>query len=692
MAGRKQHFIPKHFLKGFVDPDGADKLWMCRRGLPEPVQVSRDDVAAIRDFYSKPSVEGQETLDDLITTYENDLAVLVDEIRNVPVGEALPSEGISEVVAHLTVRTAHMRNFIEEGISSIVSSADDIPSQLFVRENFPKHMVPNSFMTAALKQLESVPLQLLTPITSRTIVRMTYHRIRENFEEFQEEALTVCGMLLREIQDGVCGLGETTHKRVLVEELVPNIRRRALEQFHWKVVDFVTNDAVLSDCVAVAKDINGWGPYVLADQKTTTHIIIPISPSKLVVASLSDDWADVVEGYNRIAEESSFTFYLTEQKQEISQRILAKLGSSMRERLLNVASTAFSDAIDGWRSENKKRDGQVDDLITWADSIAEGPIKFSVSLRDFGDDEYAKRIGEVLGPIVERIGRVIPLHRIDGFTFSHDYKGALQAIDRGEDTNFTIDPTLGTDPNSVCAQLIVRREGGLKTHIVLRGHMAEYLLGEDKELKEEAIKAICYGLGNLAFYTLLSTKFPEKTRVRERDDFEYWLLRYNESLPAAYFSYNLVSSSSKEQDFYAELALDKLNEMVDLTSKAHAQYHLDRDHESYFETSAVCASKFMSALARYFASCDPENIQNHSEELLWKLLRKLDLAKWALLFKDDLVSFNTGLNDWVDFDQVNFLNLHLERLLFDVGVVADQLQDRKFYVHVSNEHKLSGLF
>jgi hypothetical protein len=64
MAGRKQHFIPIHFLKEFVTPDGRDKLWMFRRGLPNPVAVSRDDAAATRDFYSKPALTDAPTLDD----------------------------------------------------------------------------------------------------------------------------------------------------------------------------------------------------------------------------------------------------------------------------------------------------------------------------------------------------------------------------------------------------------------------------------------------------------------------------------------------------------------------------------------------------------------------------------------------------------------------------------------------------
>ncbi|AXO14563.1 DUF4238 domain-containing protein [Thalassospira indica] len=685
MAGRKQHFIPKHYLKQFVVPNGADKLWMYRKGLPEPVQVSRIDVAATRDFYSKPSAEGYETLDDLITQYENDLAAIVDEIRNVPVGETIPSKEISEVVAHLVVRTAHMREFIEEGISLVVSSVEAMPNEILDRENFPKHKVPSKFMDIALEEFEKSPLKQLTPITSETLVRMAYQRLREDFEQFHESALAISSLLLEEIQGRVSGLGGETHKRVLTKELVPEVRRQALERFHWKVVELPSNDAVLPDCVAIAKDDEGWGPCALTDRMTTTHVVVPLSSGKLAVGSSSHDWEDVIECYNRVAQESSLTFYLTGRRQDRSQLLLEELGSSTRSKLSNITSTAYSNAVASFRFQNENSESQLVEPVTWADAFVGEGFNFSVSLRDFGDDEHAKMIAEEIAAIVKELAAILPLHRIDGFTFANDFEDALKALDPDKDINSLI----GIDPNSSTVQILVRRNNKLKTHFVLRGYLAGYLAGRDTELKDEAENTICYGLGTLAFYTLVETKFSEQSRVRDLDDFECWLLRYNESLLATYFSYRLVNTRPKEQEFYAELALDELNSMVQVTSKAHDLYQLDRDHESYFETSAVCASRFMTSLARYFASCKNENTDLHSENLLWNALCKFGLSKWAKLFSEDLFSFNSGLNDWVDFDEVNFLNRHLERLLFDFGIVADQLQDGTFYVHVSDQHKLS---
>ena len=56
--------------------------------------------------------------------------------------------------------------------------------------------------------------------------------------------------------------------------------------------------------------------------------------------------------------------------------------------------------------------------------------------------------------------------------------------------------------------LAVRRDDGIKTHIFLRGHLAEQLISEAETLSGEALSVICYCLGTVAFNALLEGKFP----------------------------------------------------------------------------------------------------------------------------------------------------------------------------------------
>lgn len=52
MAGRKQHFIPQSFLKGFVIPDGNDKLWLYKKDSDKPIRVPRKTTARKKHFDS----------------------------------------------------------------------------------------------------------------------------------------------------------------------------------------------------------------------------------------------------------------------------------------------------------------------------------------------------------------------------------------------------------------------------------------------------------------------------------------------------------------------------------------------------------------------------------------------------------------------------------------------------------------
>ncbi len=62
MSGPQQHTIPQFFLKGFVIPDGNDKLWLYKKSIKSPVAVGIGDAGQGRYFYSKPSTDGPPTL------------------------------------------------------------------------------------------------------------------------------------------------------------------------------------------------------------------------------------------------------------------------------------------------------------------------------------------------------------------------------------------------------------------------------------------------------------------------------------------------------------------------------------------------------------------------------------------------------------------------------------------------------
>lgn len=693
MAGRKQHFIPRHFLKEFVVPDGSDTLWMYRRGLPDPKPVSRDDAAAKRDFYSKPATTGAPTLDDLITEYEKKLQFRVDEVRTVPVGETLHAHLISEIVAHLTIRAAYLREFIDAGASELISSMDTLihrPTELLEGLELPRHRVPSKFEAMAIQHFEEHLLSSLTNTTPKAIVRLLYQAMREDYDLLQKAASEEFVALMERFQREFRTMPESVHVQVLGKDLVPASRKAMLEELQWRIVDFPSGDAVVPDCVAIAEDAEGWGPYMLAEHKSMTRVVIPLTPSKLAVGSTANDWKEVTETYNQIARDSCFTFYLTNRREEMPRTQLAELGGPARAKVAFIISSALREAVEDFVGDGTNEPKKATQPVTWTDLSAGGGYSYSVSFKDFGDESYAQEIAQCLNEAVKAFGQHLPIHRLDGITFAIDYAAALQEIDRGVGLGRGIDPSAGANPNSVAMPLSVRRDDGIKTHVVLRGFLAEQLISGDETQRGDAMSIICYCLGTVAFNTLVEGKFPGTLLSQYSDPYEGWLYRYNDTLPATYFSTRLVTPTMETLEFYSEQAHQQLEQMISVTKDAHARYHEDADHERFFEVCATHVSAFMTGVGRFFAARASMFGPHRPNGFLDRTLAQLELLKWSKLFEEDLAAFDRRVKDWANFEDVFFLNRHFERLLFEVGVLPDQMNDGSLYVHTSVEHRLSS--
>lgn len=693
MAGRKQHFIPRHFLKEFVIPDGSDKHWMYRRGLPNPVPVSRDDAAATRDFYSKPATTDAPTLDDLITEYEKELILRVEEARATPVGEALPAHLISEIVAHLTMRAAYLREFIDAGASKLVSSIDTLihrPSELLEGLELPKHRAPSRFEAMAIEQLEQHLLSSLTNVTPTAIVRLLYQAIREDYDLLQKVASEEFAALVERFQREFQTMPRRVHIEVLGKDLVPAARKAMLEEFQWRIVDFPSGDAVLPDCVAIAEDAEGWGPYMLAEHKSITRIVIPLTSSKLAVGSAENNREEFAETYNKIARNSCFNFYLTNLREEVTETQLTELGGPARAKIAGITSSALREAVEEFVGDGSIASQEETQPVTWTDLSAGEGFSYSISLKGFGDEAYAQRVAESLNEAVKAFGGYLPIHRLDGITFAVDYAAALQELDRGLDVDRGIDPAAGTNPNGVAMPLAVRRADSIKTHIVLRGYLAEQLISEDETLSGEAISVIFYCLGTAAFNALLEGKFPGTLLSPYADPYEGWLYQHNDTLLATYFSTRLLATNPETLEFFSEQAHLQLEQMISFTTDAHAQYQEDSDHDRFFEICATHVSGLMAAMTRYFAARASMIGPHRPGGLLDRTLAQFELLKWSKLFDEDLAAFNRRLEDWANLEEVFFLNRHFERLLFEVGVLPDQMHDGSLYVHTSGEHRLAS--
>jgi hypothetical protein len=65
-----------------------------------------------------------------------------------------------------------------------------------------------------------------------------------------------------------------------------------------------------------------------------------------------------------------------------------------------------------------------------------------------------------------------------------------------------------------------------------------------------------------------------------------------------------------------------------------------------------------------------------------QLLVSEELWDWMLLFAHDLARFDERLEEWRDFEEIYFVQRHLERLAAHFSIVLDRSNEQGVYVHV----------
>lgn len=115
MAGKKQHFIPRLFVKYFSEnPETKNpKTWFYRY-QKDPYSSGINDAPAKRYFYSY--IEDDEinhSLDDKITEHEErTIAPILSQLQSSDVGQQIDPILPAHLISHLIFRNDHFRQFI----------------------------------------------------------------------------------------------------------------------------------------------------------------------------------------------------------------------------------------------------------------------------------------------------------------------------------------------------------------------------------------------------------------------------------------------------------------------------------------------------------------------------------------------------------------------------------------------------
>ena len=688
VAGKKQHFIPQHFLKPFVAPGGRDYVWVYRKGRMSPIRVARRDAAAQNYFYSKPPVDRSPTLDDMVTDYETNLHRKVDDIRRLKIGDAIDSQTIAEVVTHLAVRSSHLRETVSGAIVTMVDALQNLvddEARAFMSD-WPRQGPAGPLYRMIAEELTNLGLRDATPVTESTLVDLLYVMMRERGSKAFDDTRPALAKAFEGVRADAVAMSRRAQVTALGQAMAPQPRVTALSNLTWKVVPAPAEGAALPDCTSIAFNGREWRPLLFTDSDELEAAVLAFSPTSMAVGKKAADLLLDLSQYNRHAADASYSFYVANRSSLDLSDLITRPGVKIRSSIGTLAHESIDEALTKLVQQSDERSPSEEGLLakekSWKSMATEGRHEYFVSFIDIADESFARTVAAEIDSIVKVFSKYYPIYSLEGFLFADDYKAALNRIDHGSDFSETVNPIESDQIVGIAMPLTVVSNGLIKTRIVLQGYIALDLISDEEAPRLEARRAISHMLASCALRGLTVTKFPDRILKPVDDPFEALLHQYSSGIFESYFCASLSVENQDDVDRQEKLALAVLCEASDRIRDKRIEYVADRDLDALFDVAANLSTNALTLIASVLGAYRGLGIAVPSTSLVMRKLTDDGLSDWAGLFKTDLEGFARGLDEWARFEELFFVHRHFQRFLAHFGIIPDRYDGEGTYVHV----------
>jgi hypothetical protein len=326
----------------------------------------------------------------------------------------------------------------------------------------------------------------------------------------------------------------------------------------------------------------------------------------------------------------------------------------------------------------------------WADFCENNPA--SVSGVDFcfkgmPDKEMCQRIGDAATALVTFCSRLNPLQDLDGVTYAADYADALATLDRGMEFSTTLTASEDTFAKGIAMAPAVKRDGKLKTHVVIAGEYGLGLLSEDAMERELAVHTLVHELGHVAEHTLMEQALPGVMLSRIEDKYEAVLFANAHSAWSEYFAERTAATFGPSfQGHFQEALEGAINQQVDEIAKARAA--LSRSDSSTAtavgNTTILQVGKTMKMTGYLFGHADGRDVDPFlGRESLRDLIEQHNLMPWLDGVRERLRILFDSRNSWKSLDEHFVLNRALEEGSLRYGVTLHRSPNFAVGWHVS---------
>lgn len=305
-----------------------------------PYKCSTTGVAAQRDFYSLPSFDNEQSLDDKIGVFENYISNELDILDDSPHMREFDPQKAAALVTHLSIRTAHFRdsasNIVLLGVSHLKSKFSD---RTWLRERMG--LDKYSSKSRAVKSInERIEFLGLPNISRNGMSAIMFEIMQNKFNQYFDENRHLFSSGFDKMLEEFPKILPKAHQKALENNIAPQDRINYLSKMKWNVYMNKNCKNILPDCVTIALNFKNLPmPYMFSDFDKTSCIIIPVSQDRLLVGSKKDNAMNM--NINRYFAHCCFEYFVSGQT-----NIYPKISDEIGQWSNNYFSELMLDAFD----------------------------------------------------------------------------------------------------------------------------------------------------------------------------------------------------------------------------------------------------------------------------------------------------------------------------------------------------------
>ena len=431
--GPNQHYIPSFLQRAFGI--GPRRLEIWRFGVDKPPERRRiKKTGSARFFYSEPSSDGRETLDDAITAMELKLSRDLREVRSISPGEHVDASMAASIVAHLGGRTAHVRSTLRDMLAGICERSEGLfaePGNVERMMGLDANEPTARFRELVTADLASRPKVVRQGIPPRLLERVAFVLGKEAGPHLLKGSQALVTAMIDGIRARSGEVVRDAHNKGLdqARSVTPDAYERSLREFEWVVEGAPESGAILPDCVVIALDEDGnAGIHLLVGGNNVRAVVMAISPEKLLVGSRAGVGLPRGFEYNAEAARLSHSFFLSARNDNEISGLQALIGERLRASVAATAEAAFEGRQGKPDGDRQERSRQEAGAFGWRPTLR---AQYELSLVGCGDAATSQRIQKEVAGVVEDVAGAIQLERLDGITVGSDYPALLRGLDRG---------------------------------------------------------------------------------------------------------------------------------------------------------------------------------------------------------------------------------------------------------------------